>query len=92
MLHICVLTSFDEIDSFKKKNREETSSCLLNATSAFMGVTPPQSRNVFGTGERRSFLKKTGKSWNLRKHPIFFYEGRQGKIATRHLKRIPEII
>lgn len=77
MLHIWVLASFEEIYSFKKKTSEETPSCLLRATSAPMDVTPLQSSNVFGTGEKMPFLKKNRKSWNLRKQPIFFYMGKQ---------------
>lgn len=73
MLHIWVLASFEGIYSFKKKNGQETPSCLLSAAPAPLGVTP-QSYNVFGTGKARPFLKKNRKSWNLRKHSIFFYK------------------
>lgn len=62
MFHIWVLASFEEICSFKKKNSEETPSCLLNATSASMDVTPLQFCKVFGSGEDRFFLKKNRKS------------------------------
>lgn len=88
MLHICVLMSFDEIYSFKKKNSEETSSCLLNATSASVGVTPLQSCNVFGTGECRSFLEKTRNSWNLREHPILL-QVKAGKNSNKASKNDP---